>query len=116
MVTSYHIHYYPVKSVDHHTKSILNLNEQNESTDETTTTTTTTTNTFDLISPSSSSFRPVDSLEENDILRPSALEEKNRSKNEIHQITYANLSSSITFTDDNDDIYAQSKLPSDYQG
>ncbi|CAF1288923.1 unnamed protein product [Rotaria sordida] len=101
-----------VKFVDQRTKLILNLNEQNENTDGTTTTT----NIFDLTSSSSSSFKPVDSLQENDILSPSVLNEKNESNNDIHQITDTNLSSSITFSDDNDDIYAKAKLPSDYQG
>ncbi|CAF4761408.1 unnamed protein product, partial [Rotaria magnacalcarata] len=44
------------------------------------------------------------------------LREKSQSNNDIHQTTDANLSSSINFPDDNDNIYTTAKLPSYYQG
>ncbi|CAF4178390.1 unnamed protein product, partial [Rotaria sp. Silwood2] len=100
-----------VKFVNQLAKLTSNLNEQNENTDGTTTTTT---NVFDLTA--SSSLKPVDSVQENDTFDSSVLREKSQSNNDIHQTTEANLSSSINFPDDNDDIYATAKLPSDYQG
>ncbi|CAF4021138.1 unnamed protein product [Rotaria sp. Silwood2] len=99
-----------VKFVNQLTKLTSSLSEQNENIDGTTTTA----NAFDLTS--SSSFKPVDSIQENDTLDSSVLTEKHQSNNDIHQITDANLSSSINFPDDNDDVHAKAKLPSDYQG
>ncbi|CAF4312263.1 unnamed protein product, partial [Rotaria sp. Silwood2] len=98
-----------VKFIDQRTKLTSNLNEQNENTDATPAT-----NVFDLTP--SSSFKPVDSLQENDTLDSSVLRESSQSNNDIHQTTDANLSSSINFPDDNDDIYTTAKLSSDYQG
>lgn len=66
---------------------------------------------------SSSPFKFVDSLQENDIPDPSiSNENKQPSNNEIHQITDPDLSSSICRLDDDDDIYTKAKLPSDYEG
>ncbi|CAF2951727.1 unnamed protein product [Rotaria sp. Silwood2] len=98
-----------VKFIDQRTKLTSNLNEQNENTDATPAT-----NVFDLTP--SSSFKPVDSLQENDTLDSSVLRESSQSNNDIHQTTDANLSSGINFPDDNDDIYTTAKLSSDYQG
>lgn len=96
-----------VKFVDQRKKLILKLNEQNENTDGTTT------NPFDS---SSSSFKSVDSLQENDISGPFVLNENNQSNNEVHQTTDTNLSSNTTGLDDSDGIYDKVRLPEDYEG
>ncbi|CAF4055395.1 unnamed protein product [Rotaria magnacalcarata] len=99
-----------VNFVNQLAKLTSNLNEHNENTDGTTTV-----NAFDL-SSSSASLKSVDSVQDNDTLDSFILREKSQSNNNIDQTTEANLSSSINFPDDNDDIYATAKLPSDYQG
>ncbi|CAF1498990.1 unnamed protein product, partial [Didymodactylos carnosus] len=96
-----------VKFIDLRAKLILNLIEQNENKGETTT------NLFNLTSSSSS--RPVDSLQENDIPRASVLNKNREPNDSIDQIINLDLSSSISCPDDNDDIDNKAKLPADYE-